>query len=217
MKIIMVTEMLMLGTTMAMFPCLMKDTISVDDVKEFELSGSQVKCVSGCDIMSISSVICHKITTMEQEEAVSSPTVFLSDKPFHCVHSPQLPPDLALVIHSLDCQYCDTSEQQLVHNSCTVRYGLVRDVRTGLYDVMVAMVLVIILTTLLAMLYKEIVDPVHEEKSSLPTGKGEIMTCEFEGGRGERRMDEEIFQQGHSLLGGKRRRRSRSRVKRTKD
>ena len=207
--------MFMIGQTMSIFPCLMKNTIAVDDVMEFELTGPQLKCLSGCDI-SITSIICHRMEDMEQEDEVSTETVQLSGQSFYCIQSPQLSFNIALILHRLDCQFCDTSEQQLVQNSCSVSYDLVREAMVSLYDIIVAMVLVIILAILLVMLYKEIVDPVHEEKNRLPVGKGEVTTCKDMGRRGERRNDEEIFQQGHSLLGG-RRRRSRSRIRKIKE
>ena len=208
----------MIGQTMSMFPCLMKDTIPVDDVMEFEITGPQLKCVSGCDIMSITSIICHRMKDMEQEDEVSTSTAQLSGQHFYCVPSPQPSlPNIALILHKLECQYCDTSEQQLVKNSCSVSYDLVRGAMVSLYDILVALVLVIVLAILLVMLYKEIGDPVHEEKNRLPVGKGDVITCKDLGGRGERRNDEEIFQHGHSLLGGKRRRRSRSRIRKIKE
>ena len=112
MKIMSLISVLMIGQTMSMFPCLMKDSVPVDDVVEFELTGPQLKCASGCDIVPIESIICHRMKDLEQEDEVevSPSTAHLSGKAFQCFPSPQLSPSLALILHRLDCQNCDTSE-----------------------------------------------------------------------------------------------------------
>ena len=123
MKILPLRSVLMIGQTMSMFPCLMKDTVPVDDVVEFELTGTQLKCASGCDIMPIASIICHRMKEMEQEEnevEVSTSTAHLSGKAFHCVPSPQLSPNLALILHRLDCQYCATPRSSSLYRIAAV-------------------------------------------------------------------------------------------------
>ena len=119
-----------------------------------------------------------------------------------------------MVLHSLECQFCDSLEQLLVQNSCHVKYSLAEVDSVDWYDIMVAMVLVTILGTLLVMLYREVVKvPERKEEDCLPIGGDVLIYKEQHRGRGDRRREEEMFQQGHSLIGGKRR---RSRSKRRK-
>ena len=119
-----------------------------------------------------------------------------------------------MLLHSLECQFCDSLEQLLVQNSCHVKYSLAEVDTFSWYDIMVAMVLMSILGILLVMLYREVVEvPERKEEDCLSTGGDVVNYKEDHRGRGDRRREEEVFQQGHSLIGGKRR---RSRSKRRK-
>ena len=207
--------MLLLNLTPAMtrFSCIMLNSFPVIDVEELTLTGPQLNCVSGCSIMDITSVNCHNMKEMDREEAEMS-TIHLSDKLLHCITTPHLPPSSRLELISLDCQFCDTMSQQLVHDSCILRFSLSKVSTGSYYDNVVAMVLIIILISLLVMLYKEIMSSMEKDKSKINIRQSirkEEIKCECEGERGEKRREEEIFQQSHSFLGRKRRKRSRSR------
>ena len=73
--------------------------------------------------MDITTVYCYNMKEIEREEAEMS-TIHLSDKLFHCITTPHLPPSSRLELISLDCQFCDTMSQQLVHDSCILRFSL---------------------------------------------------------------------------------------------
>ena len=207
--------MLLLNLTPAMsrFSCIMLNSLPVIEVEELTLTGPQLNCVSGCSIMDVTTVNCHNMEEMEREEVEMS-NIHLSDKLLHCVTTPLLPPSSRLQLISLDCQFCDTMSQQLVHDSCILRFSLSKVSTGSYYDNVVAMVLIIILISLLVMLYKEIMSSMEKDKSKINIRQSirkEEIKCECEGERGEKRREEEIFQQSHSFLGRKRRKRSRSR------
>ena len=196
-------------TTMTMFPCLLVDTTLISEVDQLEITSPDLECVSGCSLLSIGSVTCNSLKGDEEQVAMSS--IHLSDRPFLCHPSTQLPPSLEMHLHSLDCQFCDNLGQQLVQDSCSIKYSLTRVNAVAWYDIGVGMGLVITLVILLVMLYREVVGVIIvEEDNGMPVGRGDTLTSREQGGRGERRREEEIFQQGHSLLGRKRRVRSRS-------
>ena len=177
-----------------------------------EITIPQLECVSGCSLLPITTLTCH-IMEEEKEELVMS-TIHLSGRPYHCHSSTKLPLNVEMLLHSLECQFCDSLEQLLVQNSCHVKYSLAEVDSVSWYDIMVAMMLMSILGILLVMLYREVVEvSERKEDDCLPIG-GDVLTCKkHHRGRGDRRREEELFQQGHSLIGGKRK---RSRSKRRK-
>jgi len=201
-----------ISTTMSIFPCMLADTTLITEVEKLEITIPHLECVSGCFLLPISTLTCH-IMEKEKEELVLS-TIHLSSRPYSCQPSTKLPQNVEMLLHSLECQFCDSLEQLLVQNSCHVKYSLAEVDSVDWYDIMVAMVLVSILATLLVMLYREVVKvPERKEEDCLPIGGDVLIYKEQHRGRGDRRREEEMFQQGHSLIGGKRR---RSRSKRRK-
>ena len=210
---IVIVIILTIGQTEAMFPCLMVNSIPVNEIEELTITGLNLKCASGCSLMSITSIACLSTNEAEQEAAMSS--VYLSDKLYNCTPTPMLPANYELNVNSIDCKYCDKSDRMVVQDTCSLNYELRKEHRTNWYDIMMAFVLSIVLFFLLAMLYKEVhgnnPSRLKVEEWSIPVGRGDINTCEKKGGMVEDRRDEVLFKQGHSLLGGKRRGRSRSR------
>jgi hypothetical protein len=200
-----------LYTSMSMFPCMLADTTLITEVDELEITVPQLECVSGCSLLPITTLTCH-IMEEEKEELVMS-TIHLSGRPYHCNTLIQLPQNVEMLLHSLECQFCDSLEQLLVQNSCHVKYSLAEVDTFSWYNIMVAMVLMSILGILLVMLYREVVEvPERKEEDCLPIG-GDVVTSKEHKKRGDGRREEEMFQQGHSLPGSKRR---RSRSKRRK-
>ena len=196
-------------TTMTMFPCLLVETTPINEVEQLEITSLQLECVSGCSLLSVSSVTCNSLK--EDEEQVAMSTIQLSDRPYLCHTSSQLPPTLELHLHSLDCQFCDSLGQLLVQDSCSIKYSLTRVDIMGWYDIGVGIGLLTTLVILLIMLYREVLEViVVDEENGMPVGRGDTVISGEQGGRGERGREEEMFQQGHSLLGRKRRGRSRS-------
>ena len=200
-----------ISTTLSMFPCMLADTTLITEVYELEITIPQLECVSGCSLLPITTLTCHILEEEKKELVMSS--ILLSGRPYHCQPSTKLPQNVEMLLHSLECQFCDSMKQLLVENSCHVKYSLAEVDTFNWYDIMVAMVLVSILGALLVMLYKEVVEvPERKEDDCLPIS-GDVLICKEHKKRGDRRREEEMFQQGHSLLGGKRR---RSRGKRRK-
>ena len=128
-----------ISTTMSMFPCMLADTTLITEVDELEITIPQLECVSGCSLLPITTLTCH-ILEEEKKELVMS-TIHLSGRPYHCHPSIQLPLNVEMLLHSLECQFCDSLEQLLVQNSCHVKYSLAEVDSVGWHDIMVAMVL----------------------------------------------------------------------------
>jgi hypothetical protein len=181
---------------------MLADTTLITEVDELEITVPQLECVSGCSLLPITTLTCH-IMEEEKEELVMS-TIHLSGRPYHCHSAIKLPQNVEMLLHSLECQFCDSLEQLLVQNSCHVKYSLAEVDTFSWYNIMVAMVLVTILGILLVMLYREVVEVPERKEDCLPIG-GDVLTCKEHKKRGDRRREEEMFQQGHSLLGSKRR------------
>eukprot|EP00092_Neocalanus_flemingeri_P104938 GFUD01134455.1.p1 GENE.GFUD01134455.1~~GFUD01134455.1.p1 ORF type:complete len:220 (+),score=90.62 GFUD01134455.1:83-742(+) len=194
-------------TSTSMFPCLLVDTVHIAEVTQLEITIPKLECVSGCSLLSpsITTITCHSLR--EEQEAVSTTTILLSDTSYDCQPSTQLPPHLLLQLHSLDCEFCDTQGQRMVRSSCKLRYSLARMDSQGWYESGLFFVLMVTVIILLVLLYREKLEVnIVGKEDSLPVGIGEIVACEEYCGR-----EEEMFRHGHSLLGGKRRGRSRSR------
>ena len=117
----MMIEMICSATTITL-PCMMLDTILVQEVEKLEMPGQQLECMSGCSLMPVASIICHRVQEWEEEEVVS--TIYLSNILLHCNTSPPLPQPLELHLLDLNCQYCDHTKMLLVQNSCSLRFSL---------------------------------------------------------------------------------------------
>ena len=180
---------------------------------ELEITVPQLECVAGCSFLSTSftTLTCHSLSEEQEQLVMTTTTIHLSGIPYHCYPPTKLPQQLLLQLHSLDCQFCDSLEQLLVQSSCKLKYSLAKMDSQGWYETGLACVLVVILAILLVMFFREFKEAaVVVEADSLHVGEGEAVACEEFSGRGERSREEEIFRQGHSWLGGKRRGRSRS-------
>jgi hypothetical protein len=91
-----------LYTSMSMFPCMLADTTLITEVDELEITIPQLKCVSGCSLLPITTLTCHII--MEEKEELVMSTIHLSGRTYHCHSSTQLPQNVEMLLHSLECQ-----------------------------------------------------------------------------------------------------------------
>ena len=119
--------------------------VPLEDVDIIQLTKDQLKCQSGCGLLSHAPDLMTCYRNMKTETRV---IVTIEGHQYHCHLNTDLPPKTSLQMEKFECQFSDEKSKLLIDDSCTAEFSIVEDKKSPssrLYDFMLWCLLSVIL------------------------------------------------------------------------